>query len=110
MSTESKGTEDPGARPAHAAGIDALANDTMDAIITAQRDYQSPQVILGIIRLALKEAGEAAPPAGGPQADADLLRRLDEAIPNIEWAGQRHVTQLLREARAELERLYGITR
>lgn len=48
---------------------------------------------------------EAAPPAGGPQADVDLLRRLDEAIPNVEWAGQLHVTHLLREARARIAQM-----
>ena len=48
---------------------------------------------------------EAAPPAGGPQADVDLLRRLEEAIPNVEWAGQLHVTHLLREARARIAQM-----
>ena len=37
--------------------------------------------------------------------DDDLLRRLEEVIPNIKWTGQRHVTHLLREARDRIAQM-----
>ena len=65
---------------------------------------------------------DAAPPAGGPQEDlavdahldwlikrpADLLRRLDAWL--LDPVSDVDTQQLLREARTELERRYGITR
>ena len=59
----------------------------------------------------------AAPPTGGPQAArseapsadvADLLRRLDAWL--LDPVSDVDTQQLLREARTELERRYGITR
>ena len=53
-------------------------------------------------------------PQPAPSADVvDLLRRLDDAIKVVEYVPLDHeppLGQTLREARAELERLYGITR
>ena len=110
VSTESKGTEDTGARPAPVTQrLDQLkaqlaAEWRQQALEGIHHDHLSDLAFL-LVELEYTQTQLAQAKAGGPQVDDDLLRRLDDAIPNVEWAGQRHVTHLLREARARIAQM-----
>lgn len=112
----SKGTEDTGARPApvfhlRAAyalggwGIDNLTGTSLVHAITEGTD-RSPvgEVLVRRGPGPWQEQAEAAPPAGGPSADADLLRRLEG-----EEVAYRHrdeaLADVLREARARIAQM-----